>query len=169
ESALVKVNPETLETLASVTPGAAPARPDGSDGGVFAVYGIDVDDANGNVWVTNTRQNTVAVYKQDDLSLVHQFEPGAVAHARDVVVDEANGRVYTSATGTPVIEVFDSASLEKLEPITIPSQQRRAEFSVMSLALDEAGGKLVTVSMSTPEAAVVDLASGEVKVLPVPG
>ena len=169
ESALVKLDPDTLETMASTTPPPAPARPDGSDGGVFAVYGVDVDDANGTVWVTNTRQNSVAVYKQDDLSLVRQFEPGTVAHARDIIVDEANGRVYAGATGTPDIAVFDAASLEPLDPIHIPSQQRRAEFSVMSLALDEAGGKLVTVSMSTPEAAVVDLASGAVTVLPVPG
>src|SRR5690606_26199198 len=81
ESALLKVNPETLEIIAQVTPGGAPGRGD-REGGVYAVYGVAVDDENGNVWVTNTRQNTVAAYKQDDLSLVKQFEPGAVTHAR---------------------------------------------------------------------------------------
>lgn len=169
ESKLVKINAETLKIEAEATPGAAPARPDGSDGGVFAVYGIDVDEANGHVWVTNTRQDTAAVYKQSDLSLVKQFEPGAVPHARDVVVDEANGRAYASATGTPEIKVFDTKTLEPLEPITIQSQIRGEEFSTMALDIDEAGGKLVTVSLSTPEAAVVDLASGEVKVILLPG
>lgn len=169
ESKLVKINAETLKIEAEVIPGTAPARPDGSDGGVFAVYGVDVDEANGNVWVTNTRQDTAAVYKQSDLSLVKQFEPGAVPHARDVVVDEANGRAYASATGTPEIRVFDTKTLEPLELITIQSQIRGEEFSTMALDIDEAGGKLVTVSLSTPEAAVVDLASGEVRVIALPG
>ncbi|WP_313350849.1 YncE family protein [Paracoccus sp. (in: a-proteobacteria)] len=169
ESKLVKVNPETLKVEAEVTPAAAPARPDGSDAGLLAVYGIDVDEANGNVWVTNTRQNTAAVYKQSDLSLVKQFEPGSVPHARDVVVDEANSRAYASATGTPEIKVFDTKTLEPLEPITIQSQIRGEEFSTMALDIDEQGGKLVTVSLSTPEAAIVDLTSGEVRVIALPG
>lgn len=169
ESKLVKIDPSTLKILAETSPGAAPARPDGSDGGLFAVYGVDVDDANGNVWVTNTRQNTVAVYKQADLSLVKQFEPGAVPHARDVVVDEANGRAYVAATGAPEIKVFDIKTLEPLDPIVIETKVRGEEFSTMALDIDEAGGKLVTVSIATPEAALVDLKSGEVKVIALPG
>lgn len=169
ESKLVKIDPATLKILAETSPGAAPARPDGSDGGLFAVYGVDVDDANGNVWVTNTRQDTVAVYKQSDLSLVKQFEPGAVPHARDVVVDEANGRAYVAATGAPEIKVFDIKTLEPLDPIVIETKVRGEEFSTMALDIDEAGGKLVTVSIATPEAAFVDLKSGEVKVIPLPG
>ncbi len=167
ESALLKLNPETLETLASVTPGAAPARPDGSDGGVFAVYGVDVDDTNGNVWVSNTRQNTAAVYSQADLSLVKQFEPGAVPHPRDVVVDEGRGRAYFSTSFEPQIEAFDTATLEQLEPIAITSTIRRATFGARSADLDEESGKLFSVSISTPEVAVIDLDSGEVRVLPV--
>ena len=169
ESKLVKIDPATLKILAETSPGAAPARPDGSDGGLFAVYGVDVDDANGNVWVTNTRQDTVAVYKQSDLSLVKQFEPGAVPHARDVVVDEANGRAYVAATGAPEIKVFDIKTLEPLDPIVIETKVRGEEFSTMALDIDEAGGKLVTVSIATPEAAFVDLKSGAVKVIPLPG
>lgn len=169
DSALLKIDAETLEVKAQVAPAAAPAREDGSDGGVFAVYGVAVDDANGNVWVTNTRQNTVAVYRQSDLSLVKQFEPGAVAHARDVVVDEANSRAYASATGTGNIEVFDTRTLEQLEPIVIRSGKRGGEFSVMSLDLDTESGKLVTVSMRSDEAAVVTLATGETEVFPLPG
>ncbi len=169
QSRLVRIDPETLKIVAEATPAAAPARPDGSDDGVFAVYGLDVDDANGNLWVTNTRQDTTAVYRQSDLSLVKQFAPGAVPHARDVVVDEANGRAYASATGTPEIKVFDTETLEPLDPIVIPSQIRGEAFSTMALDLDEAGGKLVTVSLSTPEAALIDLKSGAVKVMALPG
>lgn len=169
ESALTKIDAETLETIAQVSPAEAPQREDGRDGGLFALYGIGVDDANGNVWVTNTRQNTLAVYSQDDLSLVKQFDPETVNHSRDVLVDESRGRAYVSGTFTPLIHVFDSGSLEELEPIEIESQVRGEEFSVMSLDLNEESGTLVTVSFTTPEAAVVDLESGEARVIPLPG
>ncbi len=163
ESALVKVNPETLETIASTTPGAAPAD------GVFAVYGVAVDDANGNVWVTNTRQDTVAVYRQGDLSLVKQFEPGVAPHPRDVVIDQDRGRAYVSTSFSPEILVFDTRTLEKLNPITVPSAIRGEEFGTMALDLDAKAGKLVTASLNTPEAAIVALDSGDVKVIPAPG
>lgn len=169
ESQLVKVDPATLEVVASVTPDAAPGR-DGGEGGVFAVYGVAVDDANDTVWVTNTRQNTVAVYKQSDLSLVKQFEPGAVAHARDVAVDEKNGRAYASATGTPNIAVFDAVKLELIENIEIKSTKRGKDFSVASLSFDPESGKLYTVSLATDEVAIIDVASGAVeKVFPAEG
>lgn len=167
ESAVVKVNAETLETLASVAPGAAPARPDGSDGGLFAAYGVGVDDANGNVWITNTRQNTIAVYSQADLSLVKQFEPGAVTHSRDVVIDSTRNRAYASTSFTGEIAVFDTQTLEQLDSIQIASQIRGEDFGAMSLELHPEAGKLITVSLNTPEAAVIDLNTNEVKVLPL--
>lgn len=182
ESVLAKIDPETLETLATATPPVAPAPP--SRGGpapqgagqeaderppLFAIYGVAVDDANGTVWATNTRQNTVAVYKQSESSLVKQFEPGAVSHSRDVVIDEANGRAYVSAARTADVKVFDTKTLEEIDTITIPSGKRGETFSVMSLDLDPVAGKLFTVSMGTNEAAVVDLATKEAKVFPLPG
>lgn len=167
ESQLSKLDPTTLEITASVTPAAAPARADGSDGGVYAVYGVDVDDTNGTVWVTNTRQNTVSVYNQSDLSLVKQFDAGLVSHSRDVVVDEANGRAYVSSAFTGDVHVFDTKALEQLAPISIKSALRGKDFGTMSLEL--AGGKLFTVSMPTNEAAIIDVASGDVRVIALPG
>ncbi|PZO66805.1 MAG: ATP-binding protein [Paracoccus denitrificans] len=182
ESAVSKVDPATLKVVAQATPPEAPARPgapapapaaggkpDDGRPALFAAYGVGVDDAHDNVWVTNTRQDTIAVYKQSDLSLVKQFEPGAVTHSRDVVIDEANGRAYASATGTGNIEVFDTASLEQLDPIVIKSGQRGGQFSTMALDIDSASGTLVTVSMDTNELAVVDVATGESNVFPLPG
>ena len=169
ESALVKVNPDTLEAIASAPPPKAPARPDGSDGGVFAVYGVGVDDAHGHVWVANTRQNTIAVYRQDDLSLVKQFEPGAATHSRDIVIDEAAGRAYVSTSFGPEILVFDTETLEALEPITLQSKVRGQDFAAMALDLDAKAGKLVTASLNTPEVAIVDLKSGEARVIAAPG
>lgn len=167
QSQLVKIDPRTLKVERSITPAKVPGR---DDGRVFAVYGVGVDDANGHVWVTNTRDDTVAVYRQSDLSLVKQFDPGTVPHARDVIVDARRGKVYASATGEDHISVFDARSLEHVKDIKIASAVRGEEFSPMSLVLDEAAGKLFTVSMAAPEAAVVDTATDQVeKVFPLSG
>lgn len=187
-SELVKVNPQTLAIEARVTPPEAPApanppanapgRPGPAVGAapagpnVYAVYGVGVDDANGNVWVTNTRQNTVAVYRQSDLKLVRQFEPGTVAHARDVIVDEPRGKAYASATGTPFVIVFDAKAPAVSKKIELKSEVRGPDakpFSPMSLALDEKRGKLYVVSMSTDEVAIIDTRTDTVEqLLPVP-
>lgn len=166
QSQLVKVDPRTLQVTKAITPAQVPG---GRGNSVFAVYGVGVDDANGNVWVTNTRQDTVAVYRQSDLSLVRQFDVGAVPHARDVVVDGKRNRAFASPVGESYVSVFDARSLKALPPIEIESGVRGEKFVPMSLALDEAAGKLFTVSMGTSEAAVIDVASGKVdKVIALP-
>lgn len=170
QSALLKVDPATLKIVAQATPGAAPARKDGSDGGVYAVYGIGIDDAQDTVWVTNTRQDTVAVYKQSDLSLVRQFEAGTVPHARDVAVDGKNGKAYVSPVGSPFVAVFDTRANAFLKNIDIASTVRGKEFSPASLQFDAGSGKLYVVSLSTAEVAIVDTATDTVeKVFPVKG
>ncbi|HEY0214087.1 MAG TPA: YncE family protein [Paenirhodobacter sp.] len=168
ESKLYKLDPVTLDVVAEITPAAAPKIGD-RDPGVFAVYGVGLDDTNDTVWVTNTRQNTVAVYAQKDLALIKQFDLDAVPHPRDVVVDAANGKVYVSSAMNNQIFVFDAKTLAPLAPIELKSAQRGGKFSSMSLALDPKGGKLYTVSMSTPEAARIDLVTGEAQTLKVPG
>lgn len=173
-SELVKVDPKTLEIVARATPPQAPApapRPgqEPREGGLHAVYGVAVDDANGTVWVTNTRQNTVAVYRQSDLSLVKQYPVDAVPHSRDVIVDEKRGRAYASATGKNFVSVFDTATLEQLPNIEIASTLWGKDFVPMSLELDAAAGKLYTVSMGTGEIAIIDTAANRVeKVFVVP-
>ena len=159
QSQLLKVDPKTLKVVKAITPAHVP---DAKGGSVFAVYGVGVDDANGTVWVTNTRQDSVAVYRQSDLSLVHQFPVGTVPHARDVVVDARHGKVFASATGEDHLSVFDAKTFKALEPITLASGVDDEKFVPMSLVLDEASGKLFTVSIGTPEAAVIDVASGKV-------
>ncbi|RMC35226.1 YncE family protein [Paracoccus siganidrum] len=178
-STLQKLDPETLEVLAEITPPELPEdlrqspppgapQPEGPE--PVAVFGIAVDDRQGTVWATNTFHNTVAVYRQGDLSLVRQFPPGEVYHSRDVVVDGERGRAYVSASATNGIHVFDTAALEKRAVIEIDSAQRGGDFSVMSLALDPEGGRLFVVSRTSNELAVIDLDSNEVaRVLPVPG
>lgn len=160
QSQLLKVDPVSLQVVKAITPAKVP----GAKGdAVFAVYGVGVDDANGNVWVTNTRQDTVAVYRQSDLSLVRQFDVGSVPHARDVVVDSVHGKVFASATGEDHLSVFDAKTLKPLDSITLASGVDDEKFVPMSLVLDEQAGKLFTVSIGTPEAAVIDVASGKVE------
>lgn len=152
QSELLKVNPETLAIEARITPAADPNR----ENHVYALYGVSVDDINGNIWVTTTRNNSVAVYKQSDLSLVKQFDDNTVAHSRDVVVDAANNRAYASAFGAGEIAVFDTKTLEQLPSIALNSKGRQAP-SPMSLSLDTGNQKLYTVSINTGEAFVIDL------------
>lgn len=162
ESDLVKLDAETLEVVATARPEAAPR------GGVYAVYGVGVDAERGQVWVTNTRQNTVAVYDAEDLSLLKQFPEGLVSHGRDVVLFD--GKAYASATFTPNVEVFDADSLEHAGTIELASGRRGQSFGTASLALDEGTGTLVVAGLATSEVAMVDLASGEqTDVFQVPG
>jgi DNA-binding beta-propeller fold protein YncE len=174
QSELLRLNADTLAVEARVTPAAAPGRTgrDGQpqDGGVFAVYGVGVDDAHDTVWVTNSRQNTVAVYRQSDLSLVRQFEPGTVNHARDVVIAEQDGKAYASATFQPEIVVFDTAALSVSKRINIDSTVRGETFSAASVSYDRAADRLYVASNSTNEIAVINTRTDEVEhVYPVPG
>ena len=189
-SELIKVNAQTLVITQRVTAPVAPpppARPAGAGAppanapaagsapalpGLFAVYGVGVDDVNGNVWVTNTRQNTVAVYKQADLSIVKQFEPGLVDHARDVLVDNQQGKAYSTPVGKPQVAVFDAKAVAFSKNIPIQSTLRgpnAKDFTPMSLALDEASSRLFVVS-SGGEVAIVNTKTDTVeKVIAIDG
>ena len=160
DGTLYKLDPDTLAVEDSVRPGFV----SGTSGARFATYGIGVDDENGHVWITNTRQNTVAVYDAETLDLVKQFESGIINHSRDVIVDEATNKAFVSAAARgsndpSVIGVFDTETLEQLESIEVG--ENAADFTPMSLELDEEGGTLYTVSISTSEALAVDTATGE--------
>lgn len=168
ESSLMKVDAGSLKIGASITPAADPANDKGQ---LHAVYGVAVDDDAGHVWVTNTRGNTVAVYKQADLSLVKQFPNGVAAHARDVVIDEKRDRAYTSSPGHATVGIFDTEKLAHVADIELKAAKRTREIpSPMSLALDSANGKLYTVSATTNEAFVIDLDKQAVeRVIDLPG
>lgn len=159
QSELLKLDPETLEITARVTPGQVEGH---TDGRVYAVYGIAVDDANGNVWVTNTRDDSVAVYRQSDLSLVKQFDTGVLPHGRDVVVDTKDNRVWASGFGGGKFVAFDATTLEVVQDLTVPSDVRGEEFGPMALTVDPVGGKLYSVGLSTGEVVVLDGATGKV-------
>lgn len=160
QSELLKLDPQTLEITARVTPAQVPGR---DDGRIFAVYGVGVDDANGHVWVTNTRDDTVAVYRQSDLSLVKQFDPGVIPHPRDVVIDSANNRVWASGFGGGAMVAFDAKTLELLQEVTVTSAVRGETFGPMALTLDPSTGTLYSVGLSTGEVVAIDSATGAVE------
>ena len=166
-SSLMKVDPQTLKVETSVTPAAD------KDGKVQAVYGVGVDDAHETVWVSNTRDDSVAVYKQKDLSLVKQFPSGIINHSRAIAIDSKNKRAYVSSTRGGEIVIFDTEKLEKLGSIYLKSGLNQGLIPVtrpMALALDADNGKLYTVSGTTNEAFVIDLAQQAVeKIIPLPG
>ncbi|MDD2867806.1 YncE family protein [Neomegalonema sp.] len=163
-SELLKIDPETLEVIARATP------PETPEGGLFAVYGLGLDETNGRVWVTNTRQDTLAVYDQKDLSLIRQFEPGLVPHARDVVFSPETGKIYVSAVGAPGLAVFDAASLAHEGMINVVGPNSRIAFSPTSLHLDAESGRIFTPNLSAPELAVIDSRAGKLeKIIPLPG
>lgn len=165
-SHLMKLDPETLKAVITLTPATD------KNGKLQAVYGVDVDDTAETVWVTNTRNDSVAVYKQKDLSLVKQFPSGIVNHARDVIIDGKNKRAYVTASRAGEVVVFDTEKLEEVNRIYLKSALNQGLVPVtrpMALALDSDNGKLYTVSATTNEAFVIDLGKQAVeKVIPLP-
>lgn len=154
ETYVAKIDPETLEVIAKVQPGPAPEG-DGRDMGHFAVHGIGIDEEAGQIWVSNTHQNTVAVYDANDLSLIKQFDAGLVSHPRDVVAH--GGKVYVTATFTPKVHVFDSQTLQELPTIELTSAPRGETFGAAGLSLAAGAGKLFVASLGSDEVAVIDL------------
>ena len=121
--------------------------------GVNGVYGVAVDDANGYVWVSNTRQNTVAVYKQSDLSLVKQYPAHAVTHARSIRVIGDSVYVTEAARGKGGgIKVFNAKQLDAA-PTTIDLPEGAVP---MDFDVDSVSGRLFTVDMKLNKAYVID-------------
>ena len=170
QSSLIKLDADTLAYQNHAVPEIDPTAIDREgkplEGARYAVYGVAVDDERGTVWVTNTRQNTVAVYDADTLKLIKQFDKDIVPHSRDVVIDAARDRAYVSRARSNKIAVFDTSTNTQLADITVG--QDADDFSAMSLSLDEASGTLVTVSASSAKAAIIDVASGSATEVPLP-
>ena len=154
ESTLTKLDADSLEVVDNVDP----AVNDEETGARNAVYGVAVDEANGLVWTTNTRDNTVAVYDAETLDLLKQYEAGLVEHSRDVAVDQETGKAYVSLPTTEdgVLYEFDGTDLDA-EPnvIEVPGLA-----NTVSLDIDPATGALSTVDLGGPNAAKIDTRNG---------
>lgn len=170
-SAIMKLNADTLK-LETYTNPAIDETYTGHDGKIvpnmpYAAYGVDVDDAHNAVWITQTRQNTIAVYNADTLELVKQFDKGIVSHSRDVRIDSATGRAYVNAARSNRVHVFDTTTLVQLDDIVLAPTPE--EFGSMGMELDSAGGVLYVGSTSGNKVARVDLATSSVDFIALPG
>lgn len=165
ESRLIRFNGETMEMEAEAK--LAPSA--NAEDGVVDVFGVAVDDANGNVWTTNTLNDTISVYKADDLSLVKVFEEGLIGHPRDVTIDEATNRAYVNVALTGNVEVFDTKTLEHIDTLHFETPRGREVFGTMALDLDSKAGRLYSISRSSPFAGWIDLKTGESTAFEVPG
>ncbi|WP_244930942.1 hypothetical protein [Nocardioides sp. W7] len=173
-SRLYKLDADTLAVLDSVEPAKVTPTDPAENAARFAVYGVGVDDVNGTVWITNTRQNTVAVYDQSTLELLVQHPSGTVTHSRDVVYDPRTNRVFVSSasegsSGDGYISVFEGGDNDgdgtRFEKIQDAALHPRTEFSPMSLELDEEDGKVYTTSLSTSKALALDTTTLEDEVI----
>lgn len=164
ESRLLRLNAGTLEVEGE----AELAQSANSEDGVIDVFGVGVDDAHGQIWTTNTLNDTVTVYDANDLSVVKVFEEGSLPHPRDVVIDEANNRAYVNAALTGNVHVYDTEKLEHLDTLTFQTPEGREVFGTMTLDLDAENGRLYSVSRAGPHAGWIDLKTGESHVFEVP-
>ncbi|WP_394821661.1 YncE family protein [Pendulispora albinea] len=112
-SALYKVNPRTREIVATYVPPVT----DTATGALEAVYGVAVDDEHNNVWVTNTRNNSVAVYNQKTGE--HLASLPGVAHAREVVVDELHNVAWATGVTDGTIVGFDTRTFAEKRRVTV--------------------------------------------------
>ena len=114
-----------------------------------APYGIAVDEANGTIWVTQTRSDAVSVYDINTKQLVwssyNEANPseGAVKHPREVKVDAASGRAFVSGSGG--VTVFDLKTHEVIKKIAFTHNGE--EDIAMNMELDASGGKLYVPAM----------------------
>ncbi|MFJ9123828.1 YncE family protein [Streptomyces sp. NPDC102340] len=112
DSRLVRLDPDTLEVEATY-----PTSLDDGDGTIEAAYGIDVDDERNTVWVTNTRNDSIAVYSQKTGR--HLATVPGVAHAREIVVDEKRDTVWATAFGTGAVVAFNTRTYEETRRVTV--------------------------------------------------
>lgn len=121
----------------------------------YAANGIAVDN-KGRVWVTNTDNGTISVYKQSDLTHIKTFTEG-IAGAESIVIDNKNNLAYVGGTGGQ-ITVLDINQEKSIGTIALD------DFTdVASLSYDEQTNQLIATSggSAKPQVAKVDLSNGK--------
>ena len=118
-SSLARVNADTLQTEAFAE--LPVKKNDKGQYGYTSAYGVTVDDVDGTVWVTNTTDNSVAVYDQQTLKLiwtnegVKKDDPNWIEHPRSVLVDHESGKAFV--TGRYFVSAIDlkTKQVEKIQ------------------------------------------------------
>jgi len=148
---IYKLNAKTLDVL---------AKNDVEEN--YAADGIAVDN-KGKVWVTNTSDSTISVYRQSDLTHIKTFND-AVVGAESIVIDNKNNLAYVGGEGGQ-ITVLDINQEKSIGTITLDGFEH-----VASLSYDEQTNQLIATSGDSedpedgspkPQVAKVDLAHGK--------
>ena len=155
-SSLARVNADTLQTEAFAE--LPVKKNDKGQYGYTSAYGVTVDDVDGTVWVTNTTDNSVAVYDQQTLKLIWSNEgvkkddPNWIEHPRSVLVDHESGKAFV--TGRFFVSAIDlkTKQVEKIQLEGAPDGGTR--YVSMNLFLD--GGKLYVPERTGGKLFVVD-------------
>ena len=155
-SSLARVNADTLKTEAFAE--LPVKKNDKGQYGYTSAYGVTVDDVDGTVWVTNTTDNSVAVYDQQTLKLiwtnegVQKDDPNWIEHPRSVLVDHESGKAFV--TGRYFVSAIDlkTKQVEKIQLEGAPEGGTR--YISMNLFLD--GGKLYVPERTGGKLFVVD-------------
>ena len=155
-SSLARVDADTLQTEAFAE--LPVKKNDKGQYGYTSAYGVTVDDVDGTVWVTNTTDNSVAVYDQQTLKLiwtnegVQKDDPNWIEHPRSVLVDHESGKAFV--TGRFFVSAIDlkTKQVEKIQLEGAPDGGTR--YISMNLFLD--GGKLYVPERTGGKLFVVD-------------
>ena len=155
-SSLARVDADTLQTEAFAE--LPVKKNDKGQYGYTSAYGVTVDDVDGTVWVTNTTDNSVAVYDQQTLKLiwtnegVKKDDPNWIEHPRSVLVDHESGKAFV--TGRYFVSAIDlkTKQVEKIQLEGAPDGGTR--YISMNLFLD--GGKLYVPERTGGKLFVVD-------------
>ena len=155
-SSLARVDADTLKTEAFAE--LPVKKNDKGQYGYTSAYGVTVDDVDGTVWVTNTIDNSVAVYDQQTLKLiwtnegVKKDDPNWIEHPRSVLVDHESGKAFV--TGRFFVSAIDlkTKQVEKIQLEGAPDGGTR--YVSMNLFLD--GGKLYVPERTGGKLFVVD-------------
>lgn len=153
-SSLMKLDAKTLAVKATYTPPVTnPAT-----GAVEAVYGVAVDDEHDTVWVTNTRDNSVAVYNQADGT--HLKSLPNVEHSREVIIDAAHDTAWITAFTAGEVVGFDTTTYAEKARIHVEGS------GPTGLALDAATGTIYASDLAKSQLIVIKPGATEATLVP---
>ena len=129
----------------------------------LGAFGIDVDDENGTIWVTNTRDNAVSVYDQNNLNLLwtnygaQEGDESWIEHPREVKVDAASGKAFV--TGRYFVSAIDLKT-HKVEKIKVGGDEEGKRYISMNTTIHD--GKLYVPERTTGKIYVIDTSTFKV-------
>lgn len=150
----------TRYDAATLSEEATAELPKDSKGEPMGAFGLGVDPNTGNVWATDTMNDTVVIYDAG-LKPLKVLPEGLISHPRDVVFDAQSKRAYVNAGLTGKVTVFDTETFEVLPPVWFHTPKGREVMASMSMELDAENHRLYTASRETPFVGWIDLTTGE--------